>query len=77
MRGGVLVEVEVGGELGQEPQPGELGLAEGQAPVALLGRDALGGDEGAQPGDGQAVDGGHHLGLAVALDHGSTPFRGS
>ena len=56
MRRRLLVEVEVRGQLGQQPQPREVGLAEGEPPVALLRRDAVGGDEGAQPGHRQPLD---------------------
>jgi hypothetical protein len=74
----VLVEAEVLGELGEQPEPREVGLAEGEPPFALRGLHAFGRDEGAEPRHAQALDPGHHLGLGIeAGRHGTTPLRGS
>ena len=65
-----------GRELRQQPRPRQVRLGEHQPPVALGRREAVGGDEGAQPRDRQALDPRHHLGFGI-VGHGTTPLRGS
>ena len=76
-RRGVLVELEILDELLEQPDPRDVGLGEGEAAVGLARTDAVGGDEGAEAGNGEAADAGDDLGLGVDAAHGNTPLRGS
>ena len=71
------VQIEVGHEFGKQLRPRDVGLGEGEPPLALGRRQALGGDEAAQPGHRQALDAGDDLGLGIEAAHGTTPLRGS
>jgi hypothetical protein len=75
-RRGVGVELEVLGELRQQPRPRQVRLDEGEPPAALGRRQALGRDEGAQPRHRQPPHLGDHLGLGIEPAH-AMPFRGS
>jgi hypothetical protein len=79
--GGILVEIEVLDELLEKLHARQIGLGEREAALRLGRTHAVGGDEGAEPGDREAADAGNDLGLGVDArrcgGHGRTPFRGS